>query len=320
VKLVKALPEIQEDGTMEEGQTDILVKVENFEEGYFYQWKDGKFNDRVFMMRDLVNEYFDSGNLPKLSNQDDPFWDPPEPMLIGQSYMSLKSLGYLIDNQMESKILSSEGSSGVRGVLSVKYVPTGPSGDGEPDEDDLPEEPEDLVGKQVTFRIEIDKAADLPADLCKNTFVNYKLFFETSSKYHQTPECEGKNRNPVYSYQKVHQIDQVTPSMLSYLKNGQVTLPSHAHLYCIALLQGVRVPGLRAGKEEPEKGDRGVQKGCSQKGRSQTQKHHQTRGTGKERGEKAGHKEGRKENYWRDEGGRGSQEVRMLRYFLITLT
>jgi len=35
------------------------------------------------MMRDLVNEYFDSGNLPKLNHDNDPFWDPPEPIMIG---------------------------------------------------------------------------------------------------------------------------------------------------------------------------------------------------------------------------------------------
>ena len=80
------------------------------------------------MMRDLVNEYFDTGDLPKLTRDEDPYWDPPEPLLIGQSFMSLKNLGYLIENEIESKILSSEGSSGVRGVLSVKYFPSDGTG------------------------------------------------------------------------------------------------------------------------------------------------------------------------------------------------
>ena len=121
-----------------------MVKSDNFEEGYYYQWPEEKFNDRIFMMRDLVNEFFDSGNLPKLSHEDDPFWDPPEPQLIGQSFMALKSLSYLIENEMVAKILSSEGNSGVRGKLSVKYFPTDDHGTGVPDDDMLPEEPEDL--------------------------------------------------------------------------------------------------------------------------------------------------------------------------------
>jgi hypothetical protein len=96
------------------------------------------------MMRDLVNEYFESGVLPEITKDLDPFWDPPEPMLIGQSFLSLKNLAYLVENEVEAKILSSEGFSGVRGVLSVKYFPTDDAGEGEPDEDLLPEEPEDL--------------------------------------------------------------------------------------------------------------------------------------------------------------------------------
>lgn len=148
VKLVKSLPETREDGTIDQGQTDIVVKVENFTDGYYYQWPYDKFNDRVFMMRDLANEFFDSGKLPKLTNDTDPFWDPPEPLLIGQSFISFKNLGYLIENEMDSKILSSEGNSGVRGVLSVKYFPTDEAGTGDPDEDDLPEEPEELCKNQ----------------------------------------------------------------------------------------------------------------------------------------------------------------------------
>ena len=58
--------------------------------------------------------------------------------------MSLKSLSFLIENEMVAKILSSEGNSGVRGQLSVKYFPTDDAGTGEPDEDSLPESPEDL--------------------------------------------------------------------------------------------------------------------------------------------------------------------------------
>lgn len=36
VKLVKSLPEVQEDGSMDMGHTDIVIKVDNFEEGYYY--------------------------------------------------------------------------------------------------------------------------------------------------------------------------------------------------------------------------------------------------------------------------------------------
>ena len=142
-------------------------------------------------MRDLIEEYFESEVIPNVSQDQDPFWDPPEPQLIGQSFMALKNLGYLVENEIEAKILSSEGNSGVRGQLAVKYFPTDDTGEGEPDEDLLPDEPEDLLGKAISFRLEIEKAKELPKDLCKNVFVSYGLNFDKSRTY-QTDEIDGK--------------------------------------------------------------------------------------------------------------------------------
>lgn len=62
-------------------KTEIIVKIDNNEDGYFYQWNPDKFDDRLHMMREILNEYFDTNNLPDFSNKDnDPFWDPPQPL------------------------------------------------------------------------------------------------------------------------------------------------------------------------------------------------------------------------------------------------
>lgn len=148
------------------------------------------------MIRDLVNEYFDTGNLPKLPKEEDPLWDPPEPQIIGQSFLALKNLAYVFENAIEAKILSVEGQGGIRGTLYAKYRPTDDSGDGEPNDDDLPEEAEDMskssshlfnvfliVGKPITFRVEVDKAVDLPKDLCKNPFVTYTLHIDRAKTF-----------------------------------------------------------------------------------------------------------------------------------------
>jgi hypothetical protein len=139
--------------------------------------------------------------------------------LIGQSFMALKNLGYMVENEIDAKILSSEGSSGVRGALAVKYFPTDDTGENEPEDDMLVEEPEELLGKAITFRLEIASAKGLPKELCKNTFVSYGLTFDRSRTY-QTDEYSGKSENPVYNFKKVHHVDTVTPSILRYLANG----------------------------------------------------------------------------------------------------
>ncbi len=97
----------------------------------------------------------------------------------------------MIENEQEAKIYSSESTSGERGKLKVSFFPTDETGEGEPDEDLLPEEPEDLLGKAITFRIQIDQASGLPKDLCKNVFVTYKLAYERNAVY-RTPESQGK--------------------------------------------------------------------------------------------------------------------------------
>ena len=71
------------DGTTETPRTEIHVKVDNFEEGYYFTLEEDDFNERVFEMREMVSEFFESGDIPKRPKEQDPFWGPPEPQLIG---------------------------------------------------------------------------------------------------------------------------------------------------------------------------------------------------------------------------------------------
>jgi hypothetical protein len=143
------------------------------------------------MIRENLNEYFNDGVLPKFdSKEKDPFWDPPEPLLIGTSYLSLKSLGYTLENKLDCKILSSEGAEGSRGQMMVSYWPVGENG-GEPSDDVLVEEdPNELLRKSIWFRVEIDAAKGLPKDLCKNTFVTYQMKHEAGVVF-STEEHKG---------------------------------------------------------------------------------------------------------------------------------
>jgi len=82
-KMVKKLDPFLKNGNMNQGKTEILIKVDNNEEKYYYEWPAEKFHNRLFMIRELLEEFFDSGVIPKLNKAEDPFWDPPNPILIG---------------------------------------------------------------------------------------------------------------------------------------------------------------------------------------------------------------------------------------------
>lgn len=74
------------------------IKVDNREDGYFYVWDPDKFTNRVDFMRQQFNDYTDTMEMPNFSDKEkDPFWDPPEPVLIGKSYLQLKNLGYTLE-------------------------------------------------------------------------------------------------------------------------------------------------------------------------------------------------------------------------------
>lgn len=77
---------------------EIKVKVEDLENGSVYIWTVDKFKDKLDMMRDVVNTFTETGEVPQMEPDDDPFYDEIQPLLIGQGYYKLEPLAYLIDN------------------------------------------------------------------------------------------------------------------------------------------------------------------------------------------------------------------------------
>ena len=53
-------------GGVTSGKTEIYVQVNNGEENYYYEWPVYKFENRLFMIREILEEFFDDGNLPQL--------------------------------------------------------------------------------------------------------------------------------------------------------------------------------------------------------------------------------------------------------------
>jgi len=219
-KMIRVMPEF---GNILDSKTDIMIKVDNNEDNYYYQWQSEKFANRLEMIREKLNEYFNDGVLPKFDSKErDPFWDPPEPLLIGTSYLSLKSLGYTLENKLDCKILSSEGAAGSRGQMMVSYWPVSEDG-GEPGDEVLVEEdPKELLGKEIWFRVEIEGAKGLPKDLCKNTFVTYQMKHEAGVVF-STDESKGQNMNPVFNYKHTHHVEMVTDYILDYFDQGNVS-------------------------------------------------------------------------------------------------
>lgn len=199
----------------------VKVKVHNKEDGYYYYWDPEKFTNRLYMIRDIMDEYFETGKKPSLDKEHDPFWDPREAVLIGKAYLYLQSLGYMVNNKMSCKIVNIS-MPGDHGTLDCEVAPTDETGDA----DDCPEElyvdkPEELLGRRIDFNIIVSKANNLPEMLCKDTYVKYSWYLDNGD--FRTEICEGVDKSPEWKYRRHMTIDCVTEDLLKYLDKDALT-------------------------------------------------------------------------------------------------
>ena len=199
------------------GTTDVVCKVDNEEDGTYYEWPIEKLHDRVMMLRNILEDFHETGEKPQLARNEDPLWDPANPMLVGQAFLSLSALGCGIECATADASLLSVGGGGKTGEIDIGYHPCTP--DGDTDEDNLPdhllvEKPEELLGvKEYDFLVKVNGAKGLPADLCKNPYVTYIFKFDKGTT-HRVPEVKGSSRDPRFNYCFQHQIDEVTEDVV----------------------------------------------------------------------------------------------------------
>lgn len=177
-----------------------------------YIWTPAKFRERFQIMKDMIALYTEQGTLPDISDLENPFYDEPEPMLIGEGYYSLEGLANLIDNPSKINLIGS--TFEVHGKLDINIIPV--NADGGEELDFIPDEPSDLIDQRIDFIVQIDKAYELPENLCRDVFAEYSFYLE-QTKY-RTKVVEGKNRNPEFGYNKQHTVEIVTKMLVDYLE------------------------------------------------------------------------------------------------------
>lgn len=79
-----------------------------------------KFVNWYYIIKEIFNEYESSGLKPKLSQDQDPFWDPPEYKRIGEGHMKLLNLAYLLDNKADLVFVDELAN---KGSLKVALIP-----------------------------------------------------------------------------------------------------------------------------------------------------------------------------------------------------
>lgn len=115
-----------QDSELHTEKMNIKVQIDNRELGYRYLWDLGKFSNRYYIIKDMIEKYYETGIIPELPQNEDPFWDPPEPLLIGKSFLTPKGLVYMLDNPADLAII---GENHQCGELKVDLIPTDETGE-----------------------------------------------------------------------------------------------------------------------------------------------------------------------------------------------
>ena len=206
-----------QDSETQTEKMNIKVQVDNRELGYRYLWDLNKFSNRYYIIKDLIEKYYENGLIPELSQNDDPFWDPPEPLLIGKSFLTPKGMVYMLDNPADLAII---GENHQCGELKVDLIPTDEAGQKNLSEEVDEEEdcePEDLIGKPFYFNVVIT-SAKIP-DNYENIFVEYSLRLNGSDlSVFKTEQVKEQTKTPIFNYKKTHSYLNINDQILNYIQ------------------------------------------------------------------------------------------------------
>ena len=147
IQIVGVIPENISNNSFDQfssstNNQQVQIKVENFDNDSIYIWDMKKFLDKLEMIKDMINTVQDNGTLA--ADNEDPFEDEKEPILIGQAYYKLEPLPYLIDNPMTLSIMGTSFSSYeqvIMGKLEVNIIPVDEDGESEIPDENIPDSP-----------------------------------------------------------------------------------------------------------------------------------------------------------------------------------
>ena len=198
---------------------NIVIRVENYEEGTVYYWTPETFHNRFDLMNDLLDRYYDNDlDLANITNEDDPLWDEPTHSLLGYAFYKLEPIVYLMSNPSSINIISPIGN--VMGQLDIDIIP---HDENDNEYDEVPDLPNDLIGQSLCFKVSIIGVKNLPEHFCRNLKVEYQTFYDRQVNY-----TKLYNENDSYLTEfKIgedieHKIDYLTKEDVEFLEKEKL--------------------------------------------------------------------------------------------------
>jgi len=197
------------------GRTQVKVKMTDLTKDSEWIWDKEKFINRKFIMQEQYQTFLEEEHIPDVGRENDPFWEPDDSeVAIGSVHVYLTSLAYLIEVEESLAITDYKGNS--CGHLAVHLVPCSAKGQ-LLDDDDFVEDPSELIGQSLHFKMGIQYARGLPSKFSKGeTFCKYKVYMDESFS---TTSSIKSTINPEYKHEKLFSFPSVTKQLVEYLSS-----------------------------------------------------------------------------------------------------
>ncbi|KAG7401813.1 hypothetical protein PHYBOEH_010276 [Phytophthora boehmeriae] len=225
------------------------LKVEvNFQESGTFRtvaWDIDQFHSNVYVMREMYQTFIEHNRLPTYidtwkstyGDDCDPFYDPPQPQLIGKSYIFLRNLVFGCKINESTAIFNHMG--GNCGNLKCEITPTILSHEWQACQHRLVETcPEDVgtlvlptlsdfLGSNLRLNIFVDSLRGIPGKLCKDAYVSFAWRYGDEEllepvEYKSIPTA-SPSVDPRIDFNVV--IEQaITPELVAFLQNSPLEL------------------------------------------------------------------------------------------------
>nr|XP_026689448.1 kinesin-like protein KIF28P isoform X4 [Ciona intestinalis] len=202
--------------------TKVMVQVKNLLNNNIWMWERGKFMNRRYIIQELYQQYIDGDDSYKNIEQDkDPFFDPPEDVMLGTANVFLQSLSYALD--FDDKLAITDYKGQEEGMLTVAVTPCLPNGRSL-DEESFIEDPSDLLGKPYHFKITIRNCEINNSRYSKGVYVRHKTLGDKDPIKTKVVE---DTLSPEFNYSRIITIPSVNQEHLDYFESQSITFFVH---------------------------------------------------------------------------------------------
>ncbi|XP_066989396.1 kinesin-like protein KIF28 [Macrobrachium rosenbergii] len=201
------------------GTTEVHVKMKNLENGTEFVWPKEKFLDRLYIMKEMYNNYEDDDDWDR-PEEEDPFQESLDTEIhIGTVQIILQPLAYNVELKEQLEIINYKGAE--VGVMNVEVVPCNSDGKDYTEADDkFVDPPDELLGKNNYFNVKILNCRGLP-NRYSDIYCSYKVYLD--EKETETKKISDTS-NPEFNHIKKFSFTPVTKQLLEYLQKGSIVV------------------------------------------------------------------------------------------------